>query len=91
LLCFRAWPETFGLFCDYLLQVWYVVPPGKHQAFVRALAGLMGPRVSLSSAAAYAASKVLLPLLPPQHVMELGVRRIVQKPGDIVMTAPVSD
>lgn len=74
-------------------QLWYIVPPAKQQQFVKALQRLMGKPEGLegmSTAAALAASKVLLPLLPPDEVERLGVRRIVQRPGDIVLTSPVS-
>lgn len=73
--------------------MWYIVPPSNQQQFVKALQRLMGlseGTEGLSTAAALAASKVLLPLLPPDEVERLGVRRIVQQPGDIVLTCPVS-
>lgn len=44
----------------------------------------------LSKAAGLAAAKTLLPLLPAEAVSQLGVRRLLQKPGDIVLTCPVS-
>lgn len=72
------------------MQVWYVVPPGAHQPFLSSLQQQMGlPAAQLSTAAAMCAVKTLLPLLPAQAVRALGVRRLVQKPGDIILTCPV--
>lgn len=72
-----------------VVQVWYIVPPSQHQHFVRTLQQHM-KLPDLSTAAGLAAVKTLLPLLPPGTLRDLGVRRILQKPGDIVLTCPVS-
>lgn len=71
------------------LQLWYIVPPAQHQRFVAALQQHMG-LPDLSTAASLAAVKTLLPLLPSEAVRKLGARRLLQKPGDIVLTCPVS-
>jgi hypothetical protein len=47
--------------------------------------------LDLSTAAGLTAVKTLLPLLPSDTLKQLGVRRLVQKPGDMVLTCPVSD
>lgn len=72
-----------------LLQLWYIVPPSQHQAFILRLQQLMGLN-SLATAGGLTAVKTLLPLLPAEAVRELGVRRLVQRPGDIILTSPVS-
>lgn len=74
--------------CCFVLQVWYVVPPAKHQQLISTLQQHMG--VDLSMAAGLTAVKTLLPLLSPDALKQLGVRRLVQKPGDMVLTCPVS-
>jgi hypothetical protein len=68
--------------------LWYVVPATKHQQLISTLQQHMG--LDLSTAAGLTAVKTLLPLLPPDALKQLGVRRLLQKPGDMVLTCPVS-
>jgi hypothetical protein len=75
--------------CCLALQLWYIVPPSQHQQLISTLQQHMG--LDLSTAAGLTAVKTLLPLLPPDTLKQLGVRRLVQKPGDMVLTCPVSD
>jgi hypothetical protein len=72
-----------------LLQLWYIVPPARHQEFISKLQQLMG-LPDLATAAGLTAVKTLLPLLPAAAIRELGVRRLLQRPGDIILTCPVS-
>ena len=65
-------------------QVWYVVPPGRYREFMAQLKQLY-PTIPDAAIAL----KMLLPLLPPSVVQGLGVRRLVQNPGEAVFTAPV--
>jgi hypothetical protein len=91
LLLVRLRSCCYCCLCVYLcLQLWYVVPPAQHQRFGAALQQHMG-LPDLSTAAGLAAVKTLLPLLPAEAVRALGVRRLLQKPGDIVLTCPVSE
>jgi hypothetical protein len=71
-------------------KVWYVVPPANADAFLAAVRGRGGlPPARRPLAAALLATKRLRAELPPEALRELGVRRVVQMPGDIVLTAPV--
>jgi hypothetical protein len=71
-------------------KVWYVVPTAAADAFVAAVRdrGSLPPS-RRPLAAALLATKRLRAELPPEVLRELGVRRVVQQPGDIVLTAPV--
>jgi hypothetical protein len=68
-------------------KTWYVVPPGAAHAFVEAVRDAMPP-AQRPYAAALLGTKRLHVTLAPEALRRLGVRRIVQLPGDIVLTAP---
>jgi hypothetical protein len=65
------------------------MPPARHQEFIAKLQQTMG-LPNLATAAGLTAVKTLLPLLPAAAMKELGVRRLLQRPGDIILTCPVS-
>lgn len=67
------------------MQVWYSVPHRNHQRFLAWLTEQLGPQ-----AVGLCAIKTLLPLLPADVVREFEVQRIVQQPGELILTAPVS-
>ena len=65
------------------MQIWYIVPMGKHTKFLQYLSQSIPSGVGLSYI------KQLLPLITADVVVALGIVRIVQKPLQAVITVPV--
>ena len=87
-------PEDNGLVSVNILilgasKIWYVVPPGRLNDFIAIMTELLGP-IDGSAAAALCCCKMASPVLTAEQMLRAGVRRFVQEPGDMVVTAPVS-
>ena len=65
------------------LQIWYMIPADKGPAFLQYLRETIPNGVGLSYI------KQLLPRIPLDKMDALGAVRIVQKPGQAVITCPV--
>ena len=65
------------------LQIWYIIPADKEAAFLQYIRETIPNGVGLSYI------KQLLPQIPRAQMAALGAVRIVQKPGQAVITCPV--
>lgn len=88
-------PEDGGLTSLNLLlygfpKVWYWVPSHKLDQLLATLETLV-PKETKHAAAAMSCCKMLsLPAMTIQQAVDVGLRRFVQSPGDMICTAPVS-
>lgn len=65
------------------VQLWYIIPASKEAAFLQYLKEAIPNGVGLSYI------KQLLPQIPLAQMAALGAVRIVQKPGQAIVTCPV--
>ena len=73
------WQKTSSL----TLQIWYIIPADKEAAFLQYIRETIPNGVGLSYI------KQLLPQIPRAQMAALGAVRIVQEPGQAVITCPV--
>jgi len=66
-----------------LVQIWYIIPARKEAAFLQYLKEAIPNGMGLSYI------KQLLPQISLAQMAALGAVRIVQKPGQAVVTCPV--
>ena len=66
-----------------LVQIWYIIPASKEAVFLQYLKEAIPNGMGLSYI------KQLLPQIPLAQMAALGAVRIVQKPGQAVVTCPV--
>jgi hypothetical protein len=69
--------------CSLISQIWYIIPADKEAAFLEYIRETLPNGVGLSYI------KQLLPQIPRAQMAALGAVRIVQKPGQAVITCPV--